>query len=159
MGGFAVGSELRIRDGELLELVALQGAFVLDEAGVGAPENEFADGVGVVRAFHAEAFLHGLGRGLRVGGEQHVKRSAVLDLGVKGASCAEGENELVARRLFIDRGEFLDGRREVGGDGHADGFGIERTRGHGGHKEGKTGLLHLEFSLTTVRKRYRPEIW
>ena len=132
---------------------------ILDEAGVGAPENELADGVGVVRAFHAETFLHGLGRGLRVGGEQHVEGSAVLDLGVESARSAEREHELIARGLFVDRSEFLDRRREVGGDGHADGFGIERTRGHGDHKEGKTGLLHLEFSLTMVRKRYRPEIW
>ena len=97
------------------------------------------------------AFLDSLGGCLGVGGEQHVERSAVLDLCVKGARGAVGHDELVARGFFIKRSKLLHRSREVGGNGDADFFG-GNSAGKACEHEGGGKLLHLHdfFSMGGV---------
>ena len=84
------------------------------------PEHQFADGVGETTAGHGGALLFQPGRRFVVGGQQHVERRAVLDLGVERAGGAERQHRLVAGGFLEVRGDDLHGRGEVGGDGDLD---------------------------------------
>ena len=116
-----------------------------------APDKQIYHCFGCGKGGNAVTFLDGLGGRLGVGGEQHVERSAVLDLCVEGTRGAVGHDELVARGLFIKRSKLLHRGREVGGNGDADFFGGSGA-GKACEHEGGGKLLHLHdfFSMGGV---------
>ena len=115
----------------MLEITFFQHlALVVNKAGLGRPQHQFADGVG--EASGTDAFLHQLFRRGVVSGEQDLKRCAVLDLCVELAGGTKGKLCLVAGFLFEVSSDFLHRRGEVGGDGDDHFVGAGQTRSQQG---------------------------
>ena len=120
--GPAVGRDLGVGDGELLEFTGGQHcALVIDKPRSGAPQHQHADGVGEVAASHRQALLDQLLRGLVISGEQHLERRAGGDLAVELAGGAGDESQRVAGgggKAFAQLGQRAG---KVGGHRHQHG--------------------------------------
>ena len=145
-GGLAIGGQLGIGQRELVELALFQHiALAINETGLRRPQHQCADGVGesaggVGIAFHCE-----FGRRFVIGGEQHLERRTVFDLGVElagGAECRFGDMAGVLGEFGGDR---FHRRGEVGGDGDADFGGVSgNTEQQGKHGGDQTVGVHCK---------------
>ncbi len=88
----------------------------VDHAGSGREKHKPANGIGEAGARHGEALGLRLLRALGVGGEEHLERGAVADLGVERPRRTEAEHRRIAGSLCKGGSNRLGGLGEVGGD-------------------------------------------
>ena len=118
-GGQAVGREFGVGDGQMLEVTGLEhGALCVDIAGLRAPQHQRTDGIGETGVGHSLAFALEFGRGGVIRSQQDLERGAIGDLRIELARGAKRQLGLVARVGLESCGNFLHGRREVGGHCH-----------------------------------------
>src|ERR1700688_2318499 len=103
LGRRAIGRQLRIGDRQVTEPARRQHlAGAVDQPRIGAPEHQPAAGVGEVAAGNRRAALLEQRWPFRIRGEQHVERSAVLDLRGELAGRAGADHDPVPGPL-LDR--------------------------------------------------------
>ena len=112
-GGCAIGRRLRVGDGDLGEVAALQRLLALHEVRVLAPEHELADRVGELASRNGEPLLHRLRGPLVVGREEDLEGGLLRDLGVQLAGRAEAQDRLVAGLLLEGLRDLVGGVGEV----------------------------------------------
>ena len=116
--------------GQVLERVLLEHiALGIDITFLRRPQRQGADRVGKARTLDGIAFGFEFLRGGVVGAEEHFERRAVLDLGIELPGGTVGGDQLVTGVLLEIGGNRLDRCGEVGGDGHLDFIGVDRSGG------------------------------
>src|SRR5690606_2907781 len=113
----AIRGGFRIGDGDLPEFAGSKRCRSRNQIRIRRVQHELADGIGEDRAPHAKAGLDRPCRALGIGGEKHVERRTLGDLGVELAGRPEGQDRLVT-------GRGVDARRDLPG-------GIGKVRRHG----------------------------